>query len=202
MPRSIPILLACFAAWSVAVALGWVLPLDAAAANAMVAIRSPLLNEVAFTFTSVGRAPIVTAGVLIAVVYGIVSARPRLALAMLGTPAAFLACSLVKLVVHRPRPAQALIVVPTSFAYPSGHTAAATGLFLTLALLAATGERREGPRRVLIGSGVGIALLVGWSRIYLGVHYFSDVVGGFLLGVAATVTASLVYRRTDRRSDV
>jgi undecaprenyl-diphosphatase len=201
MNRSILILLGCFAVWGVAVAAGWVVPVDAAASNAMAAIRSPLLTEVATNFTALGSAPVVSVAVLLAVLYAIASARPRYALAMLWTPAAFLSCDLVKLIVHRPRPAQALIVVPASFAFPSGHTAAATALFLTIALLAAAGERRTGPHRLLIGSGILVAVLVGWSRVYLGVHYFSDVVGGFLLGAGGAVAATLVIRRAGRGSE-
>jgi undecaprenyl-diphosphatase len=200
MNRSILILLGCFAVWSVAVAAGWAVPVDAAAMNAMAGIRTPVLTEVATNFTALGSAPVVSVAMLLAVLYCLASARPRYALAMLWTPAAFLSCELVKLIVHRPRPAQALIVVPTSFAFPSGHTAAATALFVTLALLAAAGERRAGPHRLLIGSGIGIAVLVGWSRVYLGVHYFSDVVGGFLLGAGGAVAATLVIRRAGRGS--
>ena len=197
MDKRIPILLGTFLALSIAVALGWLVPIDTAAINAMVAIRSGLLTEVAVNFTSLGSAPVVSVGVAVVVLYCIASARPRFALAMLGTPLAFLLCSLVKLIVHRPRPTAALILVPSTFAFPSGHAAAATALYLTMALLAAKGERRLGPRRVIIGAGLAIALLVGWSRVYLGVHYFSDVVGGILLGLAATVGALEVVKKTD-----
>ena len=198
MNRPVAILLACFVVLSVAVAAGWLVPLDAAATNAMAAIRSPLLTEVAANFTALGSAPVVAAGVLVAVLYCVASARPRYALAILGTPVAFLLCSLVKLGVQRPRPTEALIVVPATFSFPSGHAAVATALFLTLAVLAAHGERRTGPRRVIIGAGLAIALIVAWSRVYLGVHYFSDVIGGMLLGAAGTVAALLVVRRADR----
>jgi undecaprenyl-diphosphatase len=197
MDRRILILLGSFLALSIAVAAGWLVPIDTAAINAMAAIRSDVLTEVASNFTALGSAPVVAAGVLVAVLYCVASGRPRFALAMLGTPIAFLLCSLVKLVVHRPRPTEAMIVVPTTFSFPSGHAAASTALFLTLALLAAQGERRTGPRRVIIGAGLGIALMVAWSRVYLGVHYFSDVVGGMLLGAAGTVAALLVVRRAD-----
>jgi undecaprenyl-diphosphatase len=198
MNRPVAILLACFVVLSVAVAAGGLVPIDTTAINAMVAIRSDVLTEVASNFTALGSAPVVAAGVLVAVLYCVASGRPRFALAMLGTPIAFLFCSLVKLVVHRPRPTEALIVVPTTFSFPSGHAAASTALFLTLALLAAQGERRTGPQRVIIAAGLGIALMVAWSRVYIGVHYFSDVIGGMLLGATGTVAALLVVRRAVR----
>ena len=197
MNRAIVTLVVSFVVLSIAVALGWLVPIDTAAINAMVAIRSALLTEIAVNFTALGSAPVISVGVGVAVLYCVASSRPRFAIAMLGTPLAFLFCSLVKLIVHRPRPTEALILVPSSFAFPSGHAAAATALFLTMALLAAKGERRLGSRRVIIGAGLAIALLVGWSRVYLGVHYFSDVIGGMLLGLAATGGALEVVKKTD-----
>ena len=200
MNRGIAILAVAFVVWSVAVALGWLVPIDTAAINAMAAVRSPLLTQVADNFTALGSAPVVACFATLGVVYFMLAGHPRLSLALLWTPLTFVLCSLVKLVVHRPRPVDALIVVPATFSYPSGHSAAASALFLTLALLAAGAERRTGPRRVLVGGGVALALLVAWSRVYLGVHYYTDVIGGLLLGSAGALAATLVARRTDRGS--
>lgn len=90
----------------------------------------------------------------------------------------------IKYLVDRPRPpeGQPLATVVTS-SFPSGHATATTAVVavLVLSVLAAT---RSGAARV--GSAVGAALVVaamGWSRVYLGVHYLADVAGGALLGV-------------------
>ena len=98
----------------------------------------------------------------------------------------------VKAIVHRPRPPASLQVIPgleTSFSFPSGHTAGAATLVLTLAYLTWKGPR--GHRRLLaltFGSIVIIAL-VGGSRLYLGYHFVTDVIAGACLGV---VTLGLV----------
>jgi undecaprenyl-diphosphatase len=195
------ILLGALTALGVAVATGWTGPLDAAVATAVVGIRSPLLTYVATSFTALGSEPVVTLVAVIAVLYCFGAGQARLVLSLLWIPLTFLLSTLVKLVVHRPRPLEALIVLPAGYSFPSGHAAAASALFLTLALLATGAERRAGPRRFLIGAAVALAVLVAWSRVYLGVHYFSDVVGGLLLGSAGAVAATTVVRRTDRRID-
>lgn len=201
MPRTVLILLGVLSALGVAVAAGWTGPLDAAVANAVVEIRSPLLTYIATSFTALGSEPVVTLLAVIAVLYCFGAGRARLVLTLLWIPFTFLLSTIVKLLVHRPRPLQALIVIPPSYSFPSGHAAAASALFLTLALLATGAERRAGPRRFLIGAALFLAVLVAWSRVYLGVHYFSDVVGGLLLGTTGAIAATTVVSRTDRRMD-
>lgn len=92
----------------------------------------------------------------------------------------------VKAVVHRPRPLETLQVIPgleTSFSFPSGHTAGAATLVLSLAYLAWS-ERRGHARLVALAIGsVAIIALVGGSRLYLGYHFVTDVLAGACLGV-------------------
>lgn len=92
---------------------------------------------------------------------------------------------LVKVTIHRPRPASDLVHVTglfKSYSFPSGHVMFYTGFygflfFLTYVLLKPSWKRTL----LLIVFGGAIAL-VGPSRIYLGAHWFSDVMGAYLLG--------------------
>ena len=69
-------------------------------------------------------------------------------------------------------------------AFPSGHTTAAT-LFAACAAWALAARVRPGwPRRAIWAGAVGYAAAVGWSRIWLGVHWPTDVLGGWLFAVA------------------
>jgi membrane-associated phospholipid phosphatase len=184
------VLLAAFVALGAAVAAGWTTALDQAVAVGAATHRTPLQNAVAINATALGSAPIVMLIALIVAAYAIASARPRIVLALTWTLAAFLLDNVLKLLFHHPRPTVAMIALPDSFSFPSGHAMAASALYVTLALIAAGGERRTGPRQLLIASGVAVALLVAWSRVYLGVHYLSDVIGGMLIGSAGAIVAA------------
>lgn len=191
-------LLAAFAALSIAVTAGWTVPLDQATVAAVAGHRTDVLNNLAINVTSLGSAPVVVLIALLVTLYALASGRQRVVLALFWTPLSFFLDNVLKLVFQHPRPTQAIIAIPDSYSFPSGHAVAASALYITLALIAAHGERRQRPRRILIWSGVAVAVLVAWSRVYLGVHYFSDVVGGLLLGGAGSVAAVRVLSRADR----
>ena len=94
----------------------------------------------------------------------------------------------------RDRPPYAAYI--TSKAFPSGHALMATAFYLTLGniLYRLTEKRRV--RGLVIGFSVALPALVGFSRVYLGVHYPTDVVAGWALGVSwATLCGSLFGER-------
>lgn len=110
--------------------------------------------------------------------------RLRAALVLLvAAPLAGVTSSLLKEIFARDRPE----VVPhldlvTSLSYPSGHAVNAMTVLLLGALLLA--KRHRG---LWIGLAVAGALVVGTSRLLLGVHYPTDIAGGWLLGIAASL---------------
>jgi undecaprenyl-diphosphatase len=93
--------------------------------------------------------------------------------------------SLLKLGFDRPRPdlvPHGMTVYSASF--PSGHAMMTAVVYLTLAALLARSESRHRIRAFLLLLAVSVTLLVGVSRIYLGVHWPSDVLGGWMIGSA------------------
>ncbi|MEH6469689.1 MAG: bifunctional DedA family/phosphatase PAP2 family protein [Halopseudomonas sp.] len=96
-----------------------------------------------------------------------------------------------------PRP-QILVPGLQSFSFPSAHTSNSTLFFILLATFIA--QQLPYSRRWLIYSIAALpALAIGLSRIYLGVHWFSDVLGGVLLGLAVCAATRLSYSRFDSR---
>lgn len=83
---------------------------------------------------------------------------------------------------HRARPAGISIYTEQSFSFPSGHSIFAVALYGFLAYIAVRYARRWRNKMYIACAGATIVFLIGLSRLYVGVHYFSDVWGGYLLG--------------------
>lgn len=100
-------------------------------------------------------------------------------------------CAVLKIAVHRIRPCdintavQLLIARPTDFSFPSGHTTA------SFAVTTALFYYRN---RLWIPAGI-VSVFIGFSRLYLYVHFPSDVLGGILLGITGAVSACTFCRR-------
>jgi undecaprenyl-diphosphatase len=104
----------------------------------------------------------------------------HLALAIVGA-AGF--GQVVKHLFHRARPDVAGRLIEVSgFSYPSGHSVGASAFYVTLCLLSFQYFRKSHERVTLFMICFGMIFLIGFSRVYLGVHYPSDVFSGICLG--------------------
>lgn len=130
--------------------------------------------------------PVIVAGAVLAVAAFILRRRWQAALlvsvAVLGDQ---LIVYGLKTLIHRPRPDQGLALLPASgFSFPSGHTFICLAFYGLLACLAYRGVRSRALRAMIAAGVVVLTVAVGMSRIYLGAHWPTDVLGSFLLGSA------------------
>lgn len=95
---------------------------------------------------------------------------------------AWLLMDYLKLVFERPRPMGEVFTVAAGFSFPSGHAMISMAYYGFLAVLLFTQYRSRWSRFVAIGF-LALILCIGFSRIYLNVHYFSDVMVGYVLGL-------------------
>jgi undecaprenyl-diphosphatase len=100
----------------------------------------------------------------------------------------------LKLLVGRPRPAGGLIQLSGN-SFPSGHSMLSAIIYLTLALTVSTVILRWRVRLYVIGSALVLVALIGISRLYLGVHYLTDVAAGWLVGLAWAILCRWVEKR-------
>jgi undecaprenyl-diphosphatase len=111
---------------------------------------------------------------------------------------------IVKILVGRPRPPQAIWIghFPAA-AFPSGHATQTVAFYSILAIIAGAG-RSPRVKLALCSAAALVALVVGFSRIYLGAHWLTDVLGGYALGAlwasVVVVIAMIVASRSSRES--
>ncbi|MGC1646972.1 MAG: phosphatase PAP2 family protein [Candidatus Sulfotelmatobacter sp.] len=148
--------------------------------------RTPWLTVVAVDLTALGS---VTVVVLISTIALCVLLLLKDRMGALQLVAAFVGAGIltttIKNYIDRPRPEVVPQLIQVSgLSYPSGHSLAAASFYLTVAILVCRHLQRTGHQIAILAMTVGIILLVGISRIYLGVHYPSDVASGISLGAA------------------
>jgi membrane-associated phospholipid phosphatase len=104
----------------------------------------------------------------------------------------------------RPRPRFVRpLVVETSYSFPSGQAMESLVVYGMLAYFAVLASRGRGTRALSVGGAAVLVVLIGFSRLYLGAHYFSEVAGGFAAGgawLSAVITGWEVMRRRDMAS--
>jgi membrane-associated phospholipid phosphatase len=119
---------------------------------------------------------------------------------VLTVPGGMLFHHLIQVIVHRHRPFRYSPFLDLGgYSFPSGHTMAATLLYGLLAVFAVLVWKGWRPRILAILAAVSVITLVGFSRIALGAHYLSDVLGAIAGGVGWLVLCVAVVERTRRR---
>lgn len=140
------------------------------------------------SFTVLGFILVVT------VLYFIMSGRVR--------TAAFVGLSVIggtilstglKYVFDRPRPDMAEAARVFTASFPSGHATMSAVVFLTLGLLLAEATDRRRLKAFFVGLGIFMTVAIGLSRVYLGVHYPTDVIAGWSLGAAWALVCWVGY---------
>jgi undecaprenyl-diphosphatase len=128
-------------------------------------------------------------------------AAARLALA--ASLGGMLLSDLLKRLVARPRPETDWhLVEVATHSFPSGHALLSATVYLSLGALLASQQPSPRLRRYCLGAAGGLAFLVGSSRVYLGVHWPSDVIAGWLLGAAWAWGCFALARRLQRAGAV
>ena len=160
----------------------------------------PWLEEVGRDITALGGNAVLILLTLAVLIFLLMSDKSYLALVVLvATLGALGASSLLKKSIDRDRPdlvPHRTVIYTASF--PSGHSMLSASTYLTLGALLAATQRRKRIKIFILLFCTFITLLVGISRVYLGVHWPSDVVAGWTAGAAWALVCWLLARGLQR----
>ncbi len=157
-------------------------------------LRHPLFDNIALAITSLGAKQVVIPTVLIICLYFAVkkywrTATHLLACVILASGGVFV----IKQLVKSPRPT-GLFQSPSSYSFPSGHATLSMLLFSAVAMVCIR-KLQPAYRALAYYIALGIAAIVACSRLYLGLHWLTDVVAGIILGFAVVTVVSVSYYR-------
>ena len=161
----------------------WMLTLDANIARTAFELRSEWLAQFFFYFTKLGSFPYVVALCILVIAIAIYLKKYiyiiAIVITMLGTGAAI---QIGKNYFHRVRPVDYSFYTEHSYSFPSGHSMAAVAFYGMIFYLIIRNDLSH--RKFWFYAGILFILLLGFSRIYLGVHFLTDVLAGYVLGLS------------------
>lgn len=161
-------------------------------------------RKVMVDLTSLGGGPFLTL-ITIATAGFLVAARKwgMAGFVVIAIAGGGLAANLLKWVFVRARPDLVPhLVMVDSASFPSAHAMNSAVTFLTLGVLLSRTQRDRRLKAYLMGVAVFLTLIVGFSRVYLGVHWPTDVIAGWSIGSAWAIGCSLVAARLQRRQTI
>jgi undecaprenyl-diphosphatase len=177
--------------------------LDPHVASRILDIRSGPLTHLAHALTLLGSEPVI--GTLAVLLFIVLLERRGQVFAFIAAVVMTLSVGLtvvVKVLVERPRPGAVdrLGPVDHSYSFPSGHTLNSTVFLGLVVILLLPLIQRRGRRIALIAGAGLLALGIGWSRVYLGYHWTTDVIASWLLATALLVGAYAAARLATTRA--
>jgi undecaprenyl-diphosphatase len=173
-------------------------------ANPSDPIGSRSFEEAMRDVTALGGVTVMVLVTVVAVAAFLMHGRRRHAFVLAGTVLlADISSEVLKRIYGRPRPD---LVPHGSYVYsasfPSGHSTMSAATFLTLAMLIASLEPKRDVKIMVYLLAMGMVLAIGFSRVYLGVHWPCDVLAGWCLGAAWALAAWTVLRRLSKPKDL
>jgi len=162
------------------------------------------LADAARDLTALGSAPVLVLVVLATLGYLAFERKgPEMALLVAAVGGGTLLSTLLKELFDRGRPEVVPRLAPVvTSSFPSGHSMLAAVVYLTLGVLLARVAARRRVKTYVLGLAMLLALLVGGTRVYLGVHYPTDVLAGWSAGLAWALLCWVVARLLQLRGAI
>ena len=192
------ILIISFIIWSMLVVNGNLLDLDYSIFNILhTTILNNFLTNILKTLTYMGSASIL----LIITFISLILFKDRFIGISLGLNGflIYLLNLLLKNIFIIPRPDIISLIEEKGFSYPSGHAMASLAFYGFIIYLLNKKMKPSLLKKVLIIILTLLILLIGFSRIYLGVHHFSDIIGGYLISLAYLIIFIKLMKKLGRK---
>ena len=161
---------------------------DTAIYNFIISFKSPIITEIFKGITFLCSGPFLL--ILSVALFFIFKNKKYGLLSLVNLIVVVIVNQTLKLIFSRPRPFEWMLINETGFSFPSGHAMASMGFYgMLIYLIWQTGLSKKA-KKIWTALLSLLILLVGISRIYLGVHYASDIIAGFTLSLSYLIIAT------------
>ena len=144
---------------------------------------NPILFSLMKFISFIGSSSFLIPLMLVAIIYTLYKKEHQtLKLLMTSTLGSYALNFILKIIFSRTRPLDYFLVEQGGLSYPSGHSMVNMTFYMTLAYIANKNLKDQNKKKWIYGFAFIAVLLMGISRLYLGVHWPTDVIGGYLIG--------------------
>ncbi|MCI8794823.1 MAG: phosphatase PAP2 family protein [Bacilli bacterium] len=168
--------------------------LDTFIYNIIIKMQSDSVTQIFKAITFLASTKFILCLNIIALIIYIIKKRGYLLLIPVNSIFSVVSNNLIKFLIKRPRPNVLRLVTETNYSYPSGHAMISVLFYGTIITLLNRNNIKY--RKIINIILMLIILLVGVSRIYLGVHYASDIIGGYLIS-----TGILLFTKKENNNE-
>lgn len=157
-------------------------------------LRSPFLTKSMLAFSYLGGEIVLGAAIIITILLLLKKhTREAFLLSFLFTVSVIID-NVLKMIIQRPRPHIAPLIAEHDYSFPSGHAMNSFVFYASLAYIFYQISRKKKASVTAIGALTLLILLIGVSRVYLGVHYATDVVAGYIVGFCWFVSVIVIEK--------
>ncbi len=144
---------------------------------------NPMITSIMKFISFIGSATFLVPAIAMVIAYAIVKKKYYITkLILLSTAGSWILNFLLKEIFQRTRPVEYFLVNQGGLSYPSGHSMVTMTFYSTIAYLLANGTKNVNKKRLIKLIAYVMIIMMGISRIYLGVHWPTDVLGAYLIG--------------------
>lgn len=169
---------------TILVLIGLTERLDLAVDSYMISIRNDALTKFMIMITNIGGAYALISLTFLVILIDIIKQKKLPVYTMINLVSAFAISQIFKNIIRRARPTSVFLTHASGYSLPSGHTMVSFAFFAYIAYTAIEKINNKSLKLVIRILTTILIIMIGFSRIYLGVHYVTDIIAGYLLGAS------------------
>jgi undecaprenyl-diphosphatase len=179
-----------FGITALGIVFNWSMIFDLGLSRAIYSLRTPFLTQIMLGATFLGSTPFIsTLAIIVFLIFWLKNRKRSAAILVLTLLASVALNNLLKYSIHRLRPDIAPLISESSSSFPSGHAMNSLVFYGLLAYFARRTVKNRWWRIIIDVSALIVVTLIGVSRVYLGAHYPTDVIAGFVAGIFVLLAA-------------